>query len=81
MGSSSESRNIKEKNEQILMSWKPKTWIGSMWIREKGTESGTEFIWGFPSWNSKHSHRVLSLDGSVIYDRVVSGVELSTVGS
>ncbi|MBI2076581.1 MAG: hypothetical protein HYT72_05015 [Candidatus Aenigmarchaeota archaeon] len=61
------------------MSWKPKTWIGSMWIREKEANETSETLWGFPNWGSEHSHRVWNLRGSVVYDRVISGIELSII--
>ena len=58
------------------MSWDEKRYIGSQWIKGKTTENGSELLWGFPSWDSVHSHRVINLEGSFVYNRVISGIEL-----
>ncbi len=68
-------------NDRISMSWDKKYDIGSMWIREKETFQGSEAIFGFADWGSVHSHRVWNLNGSVIYDRTVSGINLPFIGS
>ncbi|GEM_PF-6952010 len=57
------------------MAWNQKYYIGSIWIRDKTTETTREWLFGFPNQKSIHSHRVEDLEGSVVYNRVVSGIE------
>jgi len=42
---------------------------------EKTTDNSSEFLWSFPAWGSVHSHRVINLEGSFVYNRVISGIE------
>jgi len=63
------------------MSWNEKYYIGSMWIREKAINEGSEAIFGFPDWGSVHSHIAWNLNGSIVYGRSVSGIGLSAIGS
>ena len=58
------------------MTWGDKFYHGSMWILEKARENKTDFFWGFSTWGSVHSHRVVMPNGRVVYNRIISGIDL-----
>ena len=74
--SSSESNLKRLENTDNSMSWGNKFYDGSMWIVEKTREIKTDIFWGFADWDSMHSHRVVLPNGRVVYNRVISGIDL-----
>ena len=58
------------------MSWGDKFYNGSMWLREKFGKNGHEILGGFADWGSVHMHSVVMANGSIRYNRVISGIDL-----